>query len=83
MTISSAPASMTDEWAVTFTRRRPGETVGACTVERGGFVYSGSLNHDIPETVKAFWDEARKAEAEHIAGLPDIEAAQDAIKAAA
>lgn len=83
MTISSAPASMTDEWEVTFLPFPNKETVGACTVSRGGFTYSGSLNHDIPETVKEFWDEARRAEAEYLAGLPGIEAAQDAIKAAA
>lgn len=84
MTISSAPADLLlDEWEVVFTPRRPGETVGSCIVSRNGFTYAGSLNHDIPETVKAFWDEARKAESEFIAAQPGIEAAQDEIRRAA
>ena len=84
MTISSAPSDlMSDEWDVIFTPRRPGETVGSCTVSRNGFTYAGSLNHDIAETVDAFWDEARKAEAEYLAGLPEIEATQDEIRRAA
>lgn len=84
MTISSAPSGLlAADWVVEFTPRRPGETVGYCTVSRGGFSYSGSLNHDIDETVKAFWSEAYRAEAESIAAQPGIEAAQNEIRRAA
>jgi len=84
MTISSAPSGLIfEDWTIEFTPRRPGETVGACTVSRNGFTYAGSLNHDIEETVKAFWSEAYRAEAESIAAQPGIEAAQNEIRRAA
>ena len=49
-------------WSGVFTPRRPGETVGNVTVTRDGFVFTSSVNLDVPETVKAFWIEAEKAE---------------------
>lgn len=70
------------EWTVVFTPRRPGETVGPCVATRGGFVYTGSLNWGIQETVDAFWEEAKKAEAEFLTAQPLNEAAEAAIKAA-
>lgn len=70
------------DWVVSFTPRRPGETVGPCTVSRNGFTYSSSLNWGIQETVDAFWEEAKRAEAEFLTAQPLNEAAEAAIKAA-
>lgn len=70
------------EWIVNFTPRRPGETVGPCVATRGDFVYTGSLNWGIQETVDAFWEEAKKVEAEFLTAQPLNEAAEAAIKAA-
>lgn len=74
---------MVEEWVVSFTPRRPGETVGPCIVSRGGFSYSGSLNYGIQETVDAFWEEAKRAETAFLAAQPLNEAAEAAIKGAA
>lgn len=75
--------AMAQEWVVTFTPRRPGETVGACTVSRNGFTYSGSLNNDIQETVDAFWKEAAQAEKAFIAAASRNDETEASIKASA
>lgn len=66
MTVASESGSMTSEWTdVQFTPRRSNETVGAVSARRGSFVFHGSANLDIQETVTEFWKQAEAAYAEH------------------
>lgn len=65
MTIATEGGLVTGWTIVSFTPRRAGETVGALSAQNGEFVFNGSANLDIPETIEVFWGQAEAALKEH------------------
>lgn len=61
MTIATEGGSVAGWTIVSFTPRRAGETVGALVAQNGEFVFNGSANLDIPETIEVFWEQAEAA----------------------